>query len=1243
MQLKKLEMVGFKSFAEKTEIVFEPGVTCIVGPNGCGKSNVVDAVKWVLGTLSYKSVRGEEMLDVIFKGADGVGPSGMAEVSLTLENADRALPIEFEEVTITRRLHATGEGEYFLNGSPCRLKDIRDLLYGTGIGTDNYSIIEQGKIDRLVTSDPRQRRLVFDEAAGISRYRARKKETETRLDKVTQDLLRLNDIVREVQRELRSVRSQASRAARYRELQAAHRDRRVRLLLHEAKDLREKGKEIAGRIAELDAAKAVRDAEMAALRAELQKVEGEQTSLADRHAALTSELSTATSRAEYFAQTLASAKQRLEDLEEGRERSRQERASALAMLADKEARLAEAGKEREAVAAELVGLETRTTETQAALEEAAQACREASSALEARKAEAVERAQREARYRNELAQVRAESEANEALAAKSAEAVRKVSAELYEIQEKRATFLVQRAALDAAVTDLKRAMNLNEAEQARVKESISRLDGDLVRLRAAKERGESRRETLRELQVGLEGIGDGARRLLREKPAGLLGTVADLLEAGPDDVAAIEAVLGADAEALLFETREQADEALRFLRANDLPRTSVLSLDRCVEEATDVPTLVDRLSSRVRTEDRFRPVAEMLLGTAFLAESAEDAEGFRSCAVRPRVFVTRAGEVLDARGMTTAGKRSAGLLSRKAEMRTLELEIGRYLALIDSTDADRASDAERLAALEKELAERRHAVYDRSMELAEVSSQVEQFETRSATLQAEKEHQEAESKAAELQRTALADRAARLEALTAEIAALKDRIETEIRSLAEALKISDETRARLQEELTGVQVARAKAEEKVRSADSRIELVRGQRDQHRAAIASAEESLGRIDARLEAASQDLERQAKDKAAAEIEIEAKRAAVDEALKARQDAQSRAGATRESLATVEKSGAEDAAEHQNLRVREAQRSTMLDNLAARSRDEYQIDLATAEPSPEDEASLDWEALAREADDLRAKIASFGVVNTAALDQIDELEAREKDLLGQQRDIESAKRQLEELIRRINRESKELFERTLEFVREQFGTIFRKVFGGGKADILLQEEEGVDPFDQGLEVMVRIPQRELMPISSLSGGQKSLTAFSLVMALFKANPSPFCILDEADAALDESNVDKYAALVNEFVNETQFIVITHNKRTMAAADVLYGVTMETPGVSRKVSVDLNGSDGLDALKKRREELKKSRAEASSRKAAELAAVRAAAEAALEADETPVAVAAAEPASESTEGDPPVSSSQA
>jgi chromosome segregation protein len=1231
MQLKKLEMCGFKSFAQKTEIVFEPGVTCIVGPNGCGKSNVVDAVKWVLGTQSYKSVRGEEMLDVIFKGAEGVGPAGMAEVSLTLENADRALPIEFEEVTITRRLHATGDGEYFLNGTSCRLKDIRDLLYGTGIGTDNYSIIEQGKIDRLVTSDPRQRRLVFDEAAGISRYRARKKETETRLEKVTQDVLRLNDIVREVQRELRSVRSQASRAARYRELTTSHRDRRIKLLLHEAKSLREEGAAIAVRAAELEAVKAARDAEMATLRAELTRVEGEQASLADRHAALTSDLSAATSRADYFEQTLASARHRLDDLGESKERSRQDKASSQAMLADKEARLAEAAQERETVGIELAGLAARAEETQAALDDAARDCREASEALEARKAEAVERAQREARYRNELAQVRAEIERNEAQAAKAAEAVRRLAAELDEIRAQRVKCGEQRSMLETIVADLRRAMGENEALQRQAKERIGRFDADLVRLRAAKERGESRRETLRELEVGLEGIGEGARRILREKPAGLIGTVADLFDAAEEDIAAIEAVLGAEAETLLFETRDQAEAALRFLATEKLPRTAVLSLDRCEPDLEGRPTLVDRLSARVKTEERFRPVAEVLLGDAFFVEDAEEGDALRVQAARPRIFVTRAGEVFDARGLTTAGHRAGGLLSRKAEMKTLELEIDRFLALIESTDRDRATEAAHLAQLEKELAERRHAVYDRSMELGELHSQIDRQNARVTALESESGHQVAETQAAETRRTVLAERLARLETLVAEIAGLKDQIESEIKATAEMLKGIEDIRTKLHDELTTVHVARAKSEERMQSVDSRMGMMRSQMDQHRTAIARAEEALGQIEARLEAAAADLKRQTEEKEAVEREIETRRTAVEEALAARQEAQARAGATRDQLAAIERSAAESGAELQGLRVREAQRSTMLDNLSSRGRDEFQVELNETE-SVEEDPSIDWDALGREADDLRAKIASFGVVNTAALDQIDELERREQELLGQQKDIESAKGQLEELIRRINRESKELFERTLEFVREQFATIFRKVFGGGKADILLQEEEGVDPFDQGLEVMVRIPQRELMPISSLSGGQKSLTAFSLVMALFKANPSPFCILDEADAALDEANVDKYAGLVNEFVHETQFIVITHNKRTMAAADVLYGVTMETPGVSRKVSVDLNGSEGLQGLVKRRDELRKSRAEASSRKAAELASVRAAAEAALaeEPAEAAVAVADAGPAAE-------------
>jgi chromosome segregation protein len=1238
MQLKKLEMCGFKSFADKTEIAFEPGVTCIVGPNGCGKSNVVDAIKWVLGTLSYKSVRGEEMLDVIFKGAEGVGPAGMAEVSLTLDNADRTLPIEFEEVTITRRLHATGEGEYLINGSACRLKDIRDLLYGTGIGADNYSIIEQGKIDRLVTSDPRQRRLVFDEAAGISKYRARKKETEGRLEKVTQDLLRLNDIVREVQRELRSVRSQAGRASRYRELQADHRAKRIRLLVHDARGLRDRGREVSDRIARLDSERAGRDAETAAVRTRLEGMEQDLAALADRHASLTSELSAASSRAGYFEQALAAARQRLEELEEGRARAGQDRASAAAMLADKQARLEEAAREREGILADLRVLETRVADAEAAAEDGARECRRVADSIESKKAEAVDRAQREARYRNDLAQVKAESEALAGRAVRAVEAERRVSAELDDLRGRREAALGQRTALDAEIADLKRGIAGGEAEQARLKEELVRLDGELIQLRAAKERSESRRETLRELEVGLEGLGEGARRLLRDRLPGLVGTVADLVETSPEDVAAVEAVLGENAGAILFETHEQALEALRHLRANDLPRTTVLSLERCaaaIEDGIPAPGLLPRTSERIRMEERFRPVAEALLGGALVVESEEDAEGLRSPAGIPRVFVTRSGEVFDARGLTSVGKRGAGLLSRKAELKALEQEIGRYLELIESRDRERAAAAERQAALEQELAGRRHGVYERSIALGEIAAQLDQHEKRIAVLGEERDHLAAEQRQTAAQVAALAEKSGRLETLVGEVARLREQIEIEIREIAETLRGYEEARARLQQTLTQIQVDRATSEEKRQSVDGRIEMIRTQMEQHRETVRRSEEHLAQIAARMAAANQDLERQQAEQAAVLREIDEKRGQVEGALAEREKAQAAASAARESLSGLERAASAAAAEMQGLKVQEAQQATMLDNLAARGRDEFQVELepALAEAPAEGDAATDWDALGREADDLRARIASFGAVNTAALDMIGELEGREKDLLGQQRDIESAKRQLEDLIRRINRESKELFERTLEFVREQFSGIFRKVFGGGKADIVLQEEEGVDPFDQGLEVMVRIPQRELMPISSLSGGQKSLTAFSLVMALFKANPSPFCVLDEADAALDEANVDKYSALVNEFVHETQFIVITHNKRTMAAADILYGVTMETPGVSRKVSVDLNGDEGLESLKKRREELLRSRAGAAARKAAEMADVRAAAEAALEAGEAEVATATAE-APESASG---------
>ncbi|HYF00982.1 MAG TPA: AAA family ATPase, partial [Planctomycetota bacterium] len=500
MQLKKIEMCGFKSFAHRTEIVFNKGVTGIVGPNGCGKSNVVDAIKWVLGTLSYKSVRGEEMLDVIFKGAQGVSAMGFAEVSLTLDNADHSLPIEFEEVTITRRLYNTGEGEYYINKAACRLKDIRELLYGTGIGTDNYSVIEQGKIDKLVLSNPHERRLVFDEAAGISKYRAKKRETENRLEKVTADLLRIQDVVGEVQKQLRSVRAQAGRAARYKELTEDLRSKRTLLSLHEHRALAARAGELGTRLQETSGRRdGLRASQEQAARA-VEEARGRLEAESSRHAELASALAGLESQASYLEKSIASSEARVGELEAERGRAAEERAQVDARAADVAAQAQAEERQLAEVDAALKAHEAQVEEFRRHLDDATRECGRATAELERKKAEAVELAHKESQTRNEQARL-AREKAELAARAEALEGqAGRLDIELEELRRKVADARAARAAIEAEIAALLDRKKAEDAEQARLREERTGLEREVGRLRENKQHRVARRETLRDLE-----------------------------------------------------------------------------------------------------------------------------------------------------------------------------------------------------------------------------------------------------------------------------------------------------------------------------------------------------------------------------------------------------------------------------------------------------------------------------------------------------------------------------------------------------------------------------------------------------------------------------------------------------------------------------------------------------------------------------------------------------------------------
>ncbi len=1188
MQLKKLEMCGFKSFANRTEVAFDRGVTGIVGPNGCGKSNVVDAIKWVLGTLSYKSVRGEEMLDVIFKGAEGVAAMGFAEVSLTLDNSDHTLPLEFEEVTITRRLFGTGDGEYYINKAACRLRDIRELLYGTGIGTDNYSVIEQGKIDKLVLSNPHERRLVFDEAAGISKYRAKKRETEHRLEKVSQDLLRIQDVVHEVQKQLRSVRAQAGRAQRYRELTEDLRSKKLRLLTHEHRlqaarsaeveaRLREAG-ERRGRLLE-DLGDRARAAETCQRRLEAE---------AQRQADLASALAGLESQAAYLEKSAASTVERVRELEAEKARVASERAALEAKSAEVAALVETEAARRAELDAAVRARADEAAEIQAHLEDATRECARASAELEGKKAESVELAHREAQVRNEREGLERDRRDLDARAAEIGAQEGRLEAELAALRERLAEARAGASTIEqeiAGLMDLKRA---GDEEQGRLREERAELERGLVQLREGKDHRVARRETLRDLEEHLEGLEAGAQALLRERPEGVLGAVADFLEVAPDHVAAVEAALGERAGAVVCATAGDAERAAGLVRDRGLGRTTIVALDECRNGYfSDVELLatgaVGRASAWARTEERFRSMVDALLGHTLVVRDRPAAREIRRDGLTEWPLVTPEGDLFDHPGILTAGgaRAAQGLISRKAELRKLEDEIGRYLALIGQREGRQADVEGQLRAADERLEKLRQQVYEKNVGLREAAARAEQMGARGRFVEGEREALRGEQEAIGRQAQAVADRARALEGLLGEMARLKARSAEEIAELHATVERYETGRAGLRDALTQARVECAKVGEQRLSVEKRLEMLEAHRAEAAAALGRVADLLGEVGARLETAAAEAVRTRAEQAALALEVEEARGRAGEATRAREAAaaaceEARAGETRvrDEIAPCEEEIHRLEVEAEGLRVKG-------EALAQRAREELDVDVAGASAAVPAEEGLDAEALACEVEELRAKIAGFGAVNVVALEQLSELEEREKFLLAQTEDLDRSRGQLEELIRQLNRESRELFDKTFDFVKEQFNTIFRKIFGGGKADILLEQAEGVDPMEQGLEIMARPPGKELTSISLLSGGERSLTAIALVLALFKANPSPFCLLDEADAALDEKNVERYAGVVREFAAETQFIVITHNKRTMTVCDALYGVTMEQQGVSKKVSVNLSGDPGLEVLR--------------------------------------------------------------
>lgn len=1175
MYLKSLELIGFKSFAEKTRLEFEPGITAIVGPNGCGKSNVADAIRWVLGEQSAKALRGSKMEDVIFNGTDTHKPLGMAEVSLTLADCESILGTDYNEVTITRRVFRSGEGQYFINKTPCRLKDIQRLFMGTGIGTNSYSLMEQGKIDRVLSSHPEDRRAVFEEASGITKFKADKKEALRKLEQTEANLLRLDDIIREVKRQIISLQRQAGKARRYQELQAQVRALDLFATRERLSTLDEQIRALESRLASVteqeEAARADierSEAELSSLRSKYEEIESALTEAIELSMGVRTELDRARAEIRHCderrAEMLELSERDTRDAEEARARKAQHEQA----LEDQRARLEEALKERDVAEREM-------TEHAARLAEAERRAEELSRALQKLRAEQVELDTKAAHAQNELSRIESEERATvlrrERLAAEQAEAHR-----LVEVFEQRRRDIESRlVALRADVEQARNRQALLEEQRRNKAEAVSNLQATLSSLRSKAAAREAQIDLLASSERQHEGFSAGARRLLNRDSAlpidysSVLGALAEQIQIAPEWQSALEAALRPWLDAVVV----QGDSAaLDILRAMDrLSAGAVRLFSTSARPAYPPPAGYSRLLDRIQCPDALRPALECILGHVCLVQSLDDIPAERPPGL---AWVTPSGVLVNPNGTSELWRREEAdsnpltrrqlLLQWRADLERMRSEIDSHQTALQAVSGEASELEQALRDARRDLEEKRRLLNTAEGEAQVIEREAKQALQRAETIAWELSSLEAQARSGDARRNAV------LQTLDA-VRARQAEIRAELGTRTEELRDAEQHRNRVAAEATERRIRYSEARQLAQSLADACKQTQARVSELAALIEERSRGIETTQARLqeiartrEAAQQQIPPLEEEIERLSADIEARRAEREEVLKRLQTMEN---TLREKRAALEDLRNRRSACELDLAQQRMRRQNHLERVIADYRVTEADVLHAAEPAWENGQRPDREALENQVAELKAKLEAMGPVNLVAIEEHRELEERYEFLTKQHADLTASKEQLMEMIRQINKTTTELFSETFAKVNENFQQMFTQLFGGGTAKLVLVDEG--DVLESGIEIVARPPGKKLQTVSLLSGGERTMTAVALLFALYLVKPSPFCVLDELDAALDDANIGRFVKTVQGFLDKSQFIVITHNRQTIAAARTLYGVTMEQQGVSKIMSV--------------------------------------------------------------------------
>ena len=1168
MYFKRIEMQGFKSFADPVSIEFNDGITCIIGPNGSGKSNISDALRWVLGEQSSRQLRGNKMQDVIFAGTATRKPKGMAEVTLVIDNSNGILPLEYSEVAVTRRMFRSGESEYLINGSQCRLRDIRELFMDTGIGVEGYSIIGQGKIADIVSTKPENRRQIFEEAAGVVLYKTRKAEAENKLKTASSNLERVRDIISEIEGRIDGLKDDSEKATEYLELRERYKKLSINIILHNLDSLNASVEAGKTDLEELTARLAESDKRLSEVESAIEKSRELGTELTDSYAEANAELlkvidelNTITSGGELNKERLAGIERELARLQ-GEISAAEEKLAAgrseLEVMVSADEHL---NSEMESVREELRQAvmtyndhSGRSAEVSAEIEALRNTMIDLSNQNVGRNAEinTLKRYQQTLEERHET--LKEEFEGRD-----------KAEAE-------------NRANLERLESEITESEKVLETE----KEKIFTIANNIISVSA---RAAARRSTIEEMEANYEGYNNTVRTLMHQDLKGVIGTVSDIIEVPEGYETAIETALGGSLQHIVCETDSDAKAAVRWLKSTKSGRATFLPVESVTADRIELGAgitgkagYLGLAADMVGGDRRYSEIIDYLLCRVILADNMDNAVRMSKSVPGGFRIVTLEGEVINSSGAITGGRfanKSANLLDRKKEISTLTETIKGFDRKIAELNDLIESERKREAGL----------VDDRDSQREKVT----ELEIAYNVLRTDRDHAaelvEADSGAAERFKGEINNITDDIERADKMISGYKEKIAQAEKEYAQADAKADELMTELDdlkpvieddnEKIVSLKVRIGEYESKVLSRNEIIERVRDDVTELEETIKDYNESILQLEADRELLTNSGEAQS-DK---ESELKGTKSALEDKITELTAAQEENRTAADSLAAEQRQmriDLEDLRERKyKLEVKTARNETLLDTQKDKLWDEFEVSYAEALEMRAPDFAIT--AGNRESREVRLRLAELGDVNVSAIEEYKAVSKRYEFLTAQESDLTRAMDELNEIISNMDKTIRTKFKENFDHVVVNFEEAFKELFGGGYAELRLEDESR--PLESGIEITAQPPGKKLKNINLLSGGEKTLTAIALMFAVLKAKPTPFVILDEVEAALDEVNIENFSNYLRNFEN-IQFALITHQKATMEHADVLYGVTMPEQGISRMLSLKLGDEFDVDGL---------------------------------------------------------------